>query len=159
MILTKREHKAIAINCTGRNVLTYDLGLAGDNPYHLYEGGYVSVISRSKNPRYDKMRNGGRLMRYYEKNGDGAFWIMKNAVVLTAEENVDAFIEFAEEQRSPVIEEGDRVAILCYDRAKNYTEVHTVLACNVNSNFSDMAVFEEETEEETMPEILRELRR
>ncbi len=146
MVLTERSHKAVAINLDGRKVLTYNLDCK------TYEAGCKCVtITKHKNPRYNGMRERHFLGRDKYDEGDGIFYLGGGGCGICADEHYTMFLEHAMYANSPAIEVGDRCAILCYSRQRNYTEVHTVV-------YDKRNMFVEETEEETMPSILKALR-
>lgn len=60
----------------------------------------------------------------------------------------DEFVIFS---NAPALEPGDRCAILCFSRKRNYTEVHTMV-------FEKTMRFTEQSKEDTMPSIIRILR-
>ena len=174
-ILKDRQDKAIAINLLGRKVLIFDATGAykselsnGDYhieyPYRRREAGKANTIRKSS--RYGNMKNHCTLSRVtstrevdqWRGSGDW-FYLSSNCACLTADDHYTDYIEFAEFANAPIIEEGDKCSILVFDRNTGETEVHTVIAREVNGEYSTAAHFEEEPEEETMAAIRREKRR
>lgn len=151
MVLTDRSHKAVAINLDGRKVLTLDLDILNGEGSQ-YEAGCKAVIVRhNSNPRYDGQRRHFRLGYGYQTEDDGVFYLSEEMVGITSHDWWSDYTKFAEFANAPALEPGDRCAILCFSKRRNYTEVHTVV-------FEKTMRFDEQSEEETMPSILRILR-
>lgn len=140
-ILTERTAMAKAINCEGRKVLMYneDAQFANDR------GSKACFYTHSD--RYGAMRHDCTLYRDYHERGDGIFWLMQCAGVLSKEVYIQDYVEDAEFASSPVIKEGDKVAVLVYSYKNKKLEVHTLVAGRVG-DFSDACVFKEERKEE-----------
>lgn len=173
-VLTQRNDKAIAINLLGRKVLMFDATgarkqeLGGGDFYIEYPLGKAvgKANTIKKSSRYGDMKmhctlgrvTSNREVDQWKGSGD-YFYLSMNPSCLTKDDNYTDYIEFAEFASAPVIEEGDKCSILVFNRYTGETEVHTVIARNVNGDYADAAHFEEEPEEETRKAIDREMRR
>lgn len=150
MVLTDRSHKAVAINLDGRKVLTLDLDVLETGP--RYEAGSKAVVVwHNSNPRYDGRRHRYRVGCGYQTADDGVFYLYEEASCIHSSDFWSDYTEFAEFANAPALEHGDRCAILCFSKRRNYTEVHTVV-------FEKSMRFTEQSEEDTMPNIIRILR-
>lgn len=151
MVLTDRSHKAVAINLDSRKVLTLDLDIHESERSNYEAGSKAVIIHRSKNPRYDGQREHCRLGYGYQTADDGVFYLSKESSCLSATDRWSDYVEFAIFANAPALEPGDRCAILCFSKRRNYTEVHTMV-------FEKSMRFTEQSEEDTMQRILRILR-
>lgn len=166
-ILTERQDKAIAINLDSRKVLTfnrsgaYPLKINNDilvMEYARDAGSKANVIHKSR--RYGDMKvhctlgrcTSNREIDFRKGSGD-YFYLGSTGACLKADDHYTDYIEFAGYANAPIIEEGDRCAILEYNPETGRTEVHTVIARDVNGEYSTNAYFEEESLEETMKTI------
>lgn len=173
-VLTERTDKAIAINLLGRKVMMFDA--TGAKKEELGNGEYIIEYPNNrgfgkantikKTSRYGDMKRHCTVERVTStrevdrwKENDDWFYLSMNCSCLTAQDSYYDYIEFAEYANAPVIEEGDKCCILVIDRVKGTSEVHTVIARDVNGDYSTAAHFEEEPEEETRKAIQREMRR
>ena len=173
-VLTERTDKAIAINLLGRKVMMFDA--TGAKKMELSEDDYIieypnrrlsgKANTIKKSSRYGDMKmhctvervTSTREIDQWKGSGDW-FYLSMNCTCLTAQDHYTDYVEFAEFANAPVIEEGDKCCILVIDRVKGTSEVHTVIARDVNGDYSTAAHFEEEPEEETRKAIQREMRR
>lgn len=151
VVLTDRSHKAVAINLDGRKVLTLDLDILHGEGSRYEAGSKAAIIRHSNNPRYDGQRRHFRLGCGYQTAVDGVFYLSEEMVGITSNDWWSDYTEFAAFANAPALEPGDRCAILCFSKRRNYTEVHTVV-------FEKSMRFTEQSEEDTMPSINQVLR-
>ena len=151
MVLTDRSHKAVAMNLDGRKVLTLDLDILNGEGSRYEAGSKAVILKHSSNPRYDGQRIHFHLGCGYQTADDGVFYLSEEMSGITSHDWWSDYTKFAEFANAPALEPGDRCAILCFSKRRNYTEVHTMV-------FERSMRFTEQSEEETMTSIARILR-
>ena len=171
-VLTQRNEKAIAINLLGRKVLTFDATGAKTDYYTgngdpEWAGEIVDYPSRFHDLCNVRGRKDGDIWhaslyrststRPGDKDIYGQsdrFWLMSECVCIDNDDGWQKYVNFARRIQAPMIEEGDKVSILVFDKAVNWTEVHCVIAKNVGYNgYSTCGHFIDEPYEDIKPFI------
>jgi hypothetical protein len=133
LVMTDRKEMAQALNFGKYPVLTYDL----DN-----EKGSKAIATK-KSINYGMMRYRCTLYRGLHTEGDGQFYLLTHASMLSATVGVGDWLESAEFANAPVIESNQEVAILIYSKKRNYAEVQIVKSGKVDPTYSTATQFTE----------------
>lgn len=178
-VLTERCDKAIAINLLGRKVLLFDETGKSEWFCNSDEEAYRGTVTDYKCVRNEFVRvpaNGAYRRHGYAsctlgrvtsnrpidiKDGmDDYFYLSSEIAGISSSDWYTDYIEFAEKAKAPLIEEGDKVSIVVYDRNKQTAEVHCVIAKDIGySGYSTCGYFVDEAIDDIRPLIDRELRR
>jgi hypothetical protein len=133
-MLTDRKEIAQALNFGKYPVLTWDLD---EN-----KGSKARVTKVST--RYGLMHYNCKLQKDYEKQGDGIFYLSKNATMLKGSYGVEDYLEDAEYANAPIIESNQEVAIFIHSKKCRVSMVLIVKAGKVSTDYSTATKFEAE---------------
>ncbi|PGO60663.1 hypothetical protein [Priestia megaterium] len=132
IILTERQEIAKALNFGKYPVLTYDVDKREGSNARVNRGGFYTNC---------KLRNG------MIKENDGRLYLSRGASVMRASISVDDYVEMGEYANAPIIEKGQKVAILIYSRKNDSALVMIMKAGKIDGECSVVTEFEPVEEE------------
>lgn len=132
-VLTDRKEMAQALNFGKYKVLTYNVDTE--------KGSTAKVEQQTR--QYGIRQRPGTLHRGKITADDGIFYLLNHSTIMKKTFNVYDWLETAENASSPVIYEGDEVAILVYSEDLDVASVRLVKALKPRPEFSTSLVFED----------------
>lgn len=131
-ILTNRQDMAKALNFGKFKVLTYNVDTE--------KGSTGKVIKSTR--RYGDMERQGTLYCGKQTADDGIFYLINRPAMLTATVSVYDWLRSADDANSPVIYEGNLVAILVYSEKTGESSIEIVRALKPTPEYSTSLTFE-----------------
>ena len=132
-VLTDRKEMAQALNFGEYKVLTYNVDTE--------KGSTAKVEQQTR--QYGIRQRSGSLRRGKITADDGIFYLINKPTILQNKVDVYDWLECAENAKSPVIYEGDKVAILVYSEELGTSSVRLVKALKPSPEYSTSLVFED----------------
>lgn len=130
-VLKERSEMAKALNFGKYPVLTYNID--------TNEGSKAIVIKKSVS--HGDMRYRCNLYRNYKEEGDGIFYLLTEATMISAKVDVNDYLDSAEFANAPIIKPNTEVAILVYSELLNHCSVRIVKSGKTDPSYSTATVF------------------
>jgi hypothetical protein len=130
-ILTDRKDIAKALNFGKYPVLTYNLDTNKGS----------TAVATKESTNYGTMRYKCTLYRDKITEGDGIFYLMTHASIISSHVSIHAYIRDAEYANAPVIKSDTEVAILLYSEKTDIAYVQIVKSGRVDPSYSSATTF------------------